>query len=68
MNYFKVPPSLEPEIHLTVEEIQEELGFSKKTFYRWLKQLIELGLVKRIAKNIYKVNFQAIYCEVKIPE
>lgn len=60
--------TLEPEIHLTAEEIQEELGFSKKTFYRWLKQLIELGLVSRIAKNIYKVNFQGIYCEVEVPD
>ena len=60
--------TFKPEIHLTAEEIQKELGFSKKTFYRWLKQLIELGLVKRIAKNIYKVNFQAVYCEVEVPD
>ncbi len=60
--------SYKPEIHLTAEEIEEELRFSKKTFYRWLKQLIELGLVKRVAKNIYKLNFQAPYCEVEVPD
>ena len=60
--------SYNPEIHITAEEIQEELGFSKKTFYRWLKQLIELGLVNRIAKNIYKVNFQSVFCKVEVPD
>jgi CRP-like cAMP-binding protein len=42
--------------YLTAEEVVRNLKVSRRTFYRWLKTLIEKGYIVRIATNYYAIK------------
>ncbi|MCI4458236.1 MAG: replication/maintenance protein RepL [Thermocrinis sp.] len=41
------------DFYLTVQEAMDNLGITRRTFYRWLSVLLRKGFIKRINTNYY---------------
>jgi CRP-like cAMP-binding protein len=41
------------DFYLTVQEAMDNLGITRRTFYRWLSVLLKKGFIKRINANYY---------------
>lgn len=44
------------EIYVNPKEAMEDLGISERTFYLWLKQLQEKGIIEKKATNLYQLK------------
>ena len=41
------------EVHIVPRKAAEDLGITERTFYAWLKVLLEEGFLEKLARNVY---------------
>jgi hypothetical protein len=41
------------EVHLVPQKVAKDLGITERTFYTWLKVLLEEGFLEKLARNVY---------------
>jgi len=41
------------EVHLVPQRAAKDLGVTERTFYAWLKVLLEEGFLEKLARNVY---------------
>jgi hypothetical protein len=54
------------QVTIVPQKAMKDLGISEKTFYRWLKALLDKGYMEKIATNVYRLKpYTAIKGQMK---
>lgn len=49
------------EVYLHPPTVMRELNISKTTFHAWKKTLMEIGIIEKVATNLYRINPTCVF-------